>query len=133
MTQQKSTGTGLQENVAGLLCYVLGWVTGILFLILEPNNKFIKFHAVQSIIVFGVIFIIDMIFIWVYVVSLIIGILALILWVFLMYQAYQGKKYMVPIAGVYAEKMASGSSGTSKPPTAPPANPPAGPPGQSAG
>ncbi len=43
------TGTGLQENVAGLLCYVLGWVTGIIFLILENKNRFVRFHAIQSI------------------------------------------------------------------------------------
>jgi len=47
-----STGTGLQQNVAGLLCYVLGWITGIIFLVIEKDNKFIRFHAVQSIVVF---------------------------------------------------------------------------------
>ncbi|MFA5308728.1 MAG: hypothetical protein WC370_04480 [Dehalococcoidales bacterium] len=128
MSQQNSQGTGLQENVAGLLCYVLGWVTGIVFLILEPNRKFVKFHAVQSIIVFGAVTVVDLIFIWVPVVSWIIGVLALILWVFLMYQAYQGKMYKLPIAGVYAEKIASGATGSSNPPAAPPANPPAAPP-----
>jgi uncharacterized membrane protein len=136
MSQQNTQGTGLQENVAGLLCYVLGFITGIIFLILEPNKKFIKFHAVQSIIVFGVIFIIDMIFIWVPVLVWLIWVLALILWVWLMYQAYQGQMWKVPIAGNYAEKIASGSSGASTPPAgpppAPPANPPANPPGSPA-
>jgi len=127
MSQQNTTGTGLQDNVAGLLCYLFWWVSGIVFLILEPKNKFIKFHAVQSIIVFGAIFVLCMIFIWVPVLSWLIWVLALIPWVLLMYQAYQGKKYMVPIAGVYAEKIASGSSGTSSPPPTPPANPPANP------
>jgi uncharacterized membrane protein len=124
MSQQNTQGTGLQDNVAGALCYVLGWITGIVFLILEPNNKFIKFHAVQSIIVFGVVTVIDLIFIWVPVLNWLIWVLALVLWVWLMYQAYQGKKYMFPIAGVYAEKISSGSSGTPKPPANPPANPP---------
>ena len=116
--------TGLTDNVAGALCYVLGWVTGIVFLIMEPNNKFIKFHAVQSIIVFGAVSVVYAILFWVPVLYIIIGIIALLLWIWLMYQAYQGKKYMLPIAGVYAEKFASGQMGTPKPPANPPANPP---------
>ena len=60
-----ATKTGLQENVAGLLCYILGWVTGIIFLILEPENKFVKFHAIQSIIVFGALSIVSAVFGWI--------------------------------------------------------------------
>ena len=48
------TSTGLDENIAGLLCYVLGWVSGIILLLLENENKFVRFHAMQSIIVFGI-------------------------------------------------------------------------------
>ena len=47
----EKTSTGLDENVAGLLCYILGWITGIVFLVIEPDNKFVRFHALQSIIV----------------------------------------------------------------------------------
>ncbi|MEE8194196.1 MAG: hypothetical protein V3T73_01680 [Dehalococcoidales bacterium] len=47
------SSTGLDENVAGLLCYVLGWVGGLVFILIEPENKFVRFHAMQSIIVFG--------------------------------------------------------------------------------
>ena len=43
----EKTSTGLPENVAGLLCYVLGWITGIVFLLIEPGNKFVRFHAFQ--------------------------------------------------------------------------------------
>ena len=56
------TSTGLTENVAGLLCYVLGWVSGIVFLIIEPENKFVRFHAFQSIIVFGLISLVGIVF-----------------------------------------------------------------------
>ena len=49
------TSTGLKENTAGVLCYVLGWVTGIVFLIIEPKNKFVRFHALQSIITFAAV------------------------------------------------------------------------------
>jgi uncharacterized membrane protein len=104
------TSTGLKDNVAGLLCYVLGWISGIVFLILEPNNKIIKFHAIQSIIVFGALTIVTMIFFWIpfigWVISWLIWIFGLILWILLMYRAYQGKKYKLPVAGDLAEKMA---------------------------
>ncbi len=104
------TSTKLEENVASLLCYVLGWVSGIVFLILEPENKTIKFHAFQSILVFGVLFVLAMIFTWIpfigWIIALIIWIAFVILWIVLMVKAYQGEKYKVPIAGDLAEKWA---------------------------
>ena len=102
------TSTGLQENVAGLLCYVLGWVTGIIFLILEPKNKFVRFHAFQSIVVFGTITVASMILTWIpfigWIFGTIIGIAAFILWIVLMVQAAQGLLYKLPWAGDLAEK-----------------------------
>jgi uncharacterized membrane protein len=102
-----SPGTGLKENVASLLCYVLGWVTGIIFLIIEPNNKTIKFHALQSIFVFGALTIINAIFFWVPVLGWIIWVIWFISWIVLMFKAYQGGTWKYPIAGNYAEKMAN--------------------------
>ena len=49
------TSTGLAENVAGLLCYVLGWISGLIFILIEPENKFVRFHAIQSIFVFSIL------------------------------------------------------------------------------
>jgi len=100
------TSTGLTENVAGLLCYVVGWVSGLIFLLIEPDNKFIRFHAFQSIIVFGVISVAEMIFFWVHVLNMIIWLFGLALWVALMVIAYQGRKYKLPWAGNLAEKWA---------------------------
>ena len=54
----EKTSTGLSENVAGLLCYVLGWISGIVFILIEQENKFVRFHAMQSIATFGAITII---------------------------------------------------------------------------
>jgi uncharacterized membrane protein len=105
------TSTGLEENVASLLCYILGWVSGIIFLLLETENKIIRFHAIQSIIVFGIITIVD-IFLWLTpypvdrVLNGILWAIAFILWVVLMYKAYQGEKYKIPVAGDEAEKLA---------------------------
>ncbi len=102
------TSTGLEENVAGLLCYVLGWISGIIFLLIETENKFVRFHAMQSIIVFGVLSIVSFILSWIPHVRWfgggLVGALAFILWVVLMYKAYQGERYKLPWAGDQAEK-----------------------------
>ena len=102
------TSTGLEENVAGLLCYVLGWITGLVFILIEKENKFVRFHAMQSIIVFGILTIANIVLGWIpfigWVLRSIIGIVALVLWIVLMIKAYQGTKYKLPWAGDLAEK-----------------------------
>jgi uncharacterized membrane protein len=108
---------GLSENVAGLLCYVLGWVTGIIFLLID-KRPFVKFHAAQSIVVFGGLTIVRVglgivlstggllgLGLWAAVMGL-IGIVALILWIFLMFKAYQHELFRVPIAAGIAESIA---------------------------
>jgi uncharacterized membrane protein len=104
---KKKTSTGLEENVAGLLCYVLGWVTGIIFLILEKENQTVRFHAIQSIIIFGALTVLDMVFGWIPIINFfvwIFSVIAFILWIILMVTAYQGKKLKIWIAGSIAEK-----------------------------
>lgn len=115
----EKTSTGLNENVAGLLCYVLGWISGVVFIVIEPENKFVRFHAIQSIVTFGVLNVVGFIlrsgFIlnwipvnWIPViggfVSWAISVLGFILWIVLMVKAYQGTKYKLPWAGDFAEK-----------------------------
>jgi len=101
------TSTGIQENVAGLLCYLGWWVTGIIFLILEKENKFVRFHATQSLILFGLIFIIAIIFSpipFLSIIGVIVWIIGVILWIVMMLMAYQGKMYKLPWIGNLAEK-----------------------------
>jgi uncharacterized membrane protein len=104
------TSTGLKENVAGLLCYVLWWVSGIVFLIIEPDNKTIKFHAYQSILAFGAIWVVGMIISWIPVIRFVLGsiiwVIGFILWIAMMLLAYQEKKHKLPWAGNLAEKWA---------------------------
>jgi len=111
MAEKKGkAGTGLEPNVAGLLCYVLGWVSGLVFLLLEKDDKFVRFHAIQSIIVFGAIQVAYFILFWIpiigFVFSWILGALAFVLWIILMIRAYQGEKIKMPVAGDIAEKSA---------------------------
>ncbi len=106
----EKSSTGLDENIAGLLCYVLGWVSGIVFLILDQENKFVKFHALQSIIIFGVLSVLNSLLGWIPVLGLIVGvisgILAFVLWILLMVKANQGERYKIKWAGDYAERWA---------------------------
>src|SRR4030043_743483 len=90
----------LEPNVAGLLCYVGGWISGIIFLLLEQKNKFVRFHAIQSIIVFGALHIAGIILGSIPFIGLffgyIIGVLGIILWIVLMVKAYHYQRYRVP-------------------------------------
>ncbi|MEN8614386.1 DUF4870 domain-containing protein [Dehalogenimonas sp. THU2] len=105
----EKTSTGLQENVAGLLCYLGAWVTGIIFLILEPKNRFVRFHAVQSIVVFGVLSVAGTMLGFIpftgWIMSSFLGVLSFILWIVLMVKAYQGEYYKLPVAGDLAEQL----------------------------
>jgi len=106
----EKSSTGLDENVAGLLCYVLGWVSGLVFFLLEKENKFVRFHAMQSILVFGVIMVASIVLGWIpflgVVFGVLIGVLGFALWIILMIKAYQGVKFKLPWSGNLAEKWA---------------------------
>ena len=104
----EKTSTGLEANVAGLLCYVAGWISGLVFLLIEKDNKFVRFHAIQSIIVFGVLSVASIVLGWIPLLNVVIvpliSVLGLVLWIILMIKAYQGDKYKLPWAGNLAEK-----------------------------
>lgn len=98
----------LDENVAGALSYVLWWVTGLLFYLLEKDNKFVKFHAMQSIITFLACTIVITVARWIpvfgWMLSGLFGLLAFIVWLVLIIKAYQGEKFKLPIIGDLAEQ-----------------------------
>jgi uncharacterized membrane protein len=113
MNEEGSTpksGTGLDSNVAGLLCYVLGWLTGLIFILIEKDDRFVRFHAAQSIVVFGGLTVIAII-IWIFIVAVpalwflypLFIIAELVLWILLMVKAYQGEEFHLPIAGDIAD------------------------------
>lgn len=102
------TSTGLQENVEGLLCYLGGWITGLIFFLIEKDSKFVRFHAVQSIGVSVVLMILG----FIPIVNLFVWILGLVLWILLMVKAYQGKMFKLPVIGDFAEKQANAQQPT---------------------
>jgi uncharacterized membrane protein len=112
---------GLADNVAGALCYVLGWLTGIIFLVIDKRHS-VRFHAAQSIVVFGGLFVIY----WIigamfatsiafgsiglgwtmgYTIFMLLRLVSLVLWIFLMFKAYQGEQFRVPIAANIADSL----------------------------
>jgi uncharacterized membrane protein len=98
---------GLEENIASAATYVLTWVTGIIFILVEKENKTVRFHAWQSILTFLplqiIIYIIGW-FLWMfYFIVWILDLLMLILWLVLIIKAYQGEKFKLPIVGDIAE------------------------------
>ena len=102
------TDTGIKPNVAALLSYVLGFVTGLIFILIEKNNRFVRFHAMQSIVTFGFIFIAQWILSFIPVLGILasglLSMLAVVLWVILMVKAYQGESFKLPVIGELAEK-----------------------------
>jgi uncharacterized membrane protein len=107
MAEEIKTSTGINQNVAGLLCYLGWWITGLIFFLIEKENRFVRFHAMQSIITFGALSALSMVlsfipFFWI--LLPIVGILQLILWVILMVKAYQGEMFKLPVVGEMAEK-----------------------------
>ena len=104
------SSTGIQPNVAALLSYVLGWITGLVFYLIEKENKFVRFHAFQSIVVFGGFTVLTIVLTLIPVVGWMLLPVAyigeLVLWVVLLIKAYQGEKFKLPVAGDMAEKNA---------------------------
>ncbi|SFL95322.1 Uncharacterized membrane protein [Gracilibacillus orientalis] len=101
--QQTKTSTGLDQNVAGLLTYVLGFITGIIFLLLEKDNRFVRFHALQSTFIFVALIVVNtvlgMIPLLGWLVSILILPLTAVLWIVLMIKAYQGHYFKLPWIG----------------------------------
>lgn len=122
--KQEKLGTsssGIEPNLAAALSYVLSIITGVIFFVIEKENKYVRFHAMQSIlfgaawivlwIVLGIVSL-GLIFVpiigWIInaVIYLGLGLGGFILWLLLMYKAYQGEKFKLPIIGDIAEKNA---------------------------
>ena len=109
---------GMSQNAAAGTSYVFGWITGLIFFLMEKQNRFVRFHAMQSILFFGGVSILGII---VRVIISIIpalgvalgclwGLVALasvIVWVILMVNGYQGKYFKLPVVGDYAERYAN--------------------------
>lgn len=102
----EKTKTGLPRNTAAALSYVLGPITGVIFYVLE-KDPFVRFHAMQSIVVLGGLIVLQ----WIFGITIVLlpivpllSILGFILWLVLIYKAWQGDEWEVPVVGEYARK-----------------------------
>ena len=124
------SSTGLDENIAALLTYIFGWVSGLIFFLIEKDSKLVRFHAMQSIL-FNVIVAIIVFIGWIITAVLVVilaqiadamgaiaGLLATLIWlvlaigllitfIMLLVRAYQGKFFKLPFIGDMAEKFAN--------------------------
>jgi uncharacterized membrane protein len=118
----QSAQPGMSENVAALLAYVLGWITGIIFLLID-KRPFVRFHAAQSIVVFGGLHLIQFVLALAFGAGVwmtggfgafglgralygLISLVSFVLWILLMVKAYQREKFEVPIAAGIAKSLA---------------------------
>jgi len=117
------TSTGLDPNVSGALAYLLGPITGVIFLVLEKNSSYVRFHAAQSIGVWVTLFVVAIVLsvvstilaaipvigwiiglLWL-LLSLLFGLAGLLLWLFLMYKGYSGEEWEFPWVGRQARQI----------------------------
>lgn len=96
--------TGLPKNTAAALSYVLGWITGIVFLLIE-KDKFVRFHAAQSVVVFGILTVLVLIPGIGWVIAPLAWIVGFVLWLVLIFKAYQGEEFKLPWIGDLAKKL----------------------------
>lgn len=96
------------ENLMAAAAYLLGWVTGLIFLLIEKDSKYVRFHAMQSLILFGgahiVMIVLGLIPILGWVVGSLLGLAVFVLWIVCMWKAFQGETFKVPYVGELAEK-----------------------------
>ena len=104
----RKTSLGMDENVEGLLAYLLWWLTGIILLLLEKESYFVRFHAMQSTVTFLFFTIAIKVFqiipIIGWLIAYLLSLLAIIAWIVGMLKAYQGELYKFPIFGDLAEQ-----------------------------
>jgi len=129
-TEQAKSSTGLDENVAALLSYVFGWISGLIFFLIEKDSRLVRFHAMQSLlfnILVGVLFFVLWIvqFVLLMIVSqisgtlstlfglvlvlvwVVLGIGVVVGWVMCLIKAYQKQYFKLPIIGNFAEKFSA--------------------------
>lgn len=103
------SSTGLNRNLAAALTYLAGFITGIVFLVIEKNSRFVRFHAMQSTVFFVAVLIVSIVInsiplLGAFLYAFLLFPAVLIIWLVLMFKAYSGEMFKLPVAGDFAEK-----------------------------
>jgi uncharacterized membrane protein len=101
---EKTSIMGLDANLAAALSYLVGFISGLIVLVLEKENRFVRFHALQSTLLFAGIVVFDILLQLVPLLGALLVIFVVIpvsaiLWLLLMFKAYQGEEFKLPIVG----------------------------------
>jgi len=107
MKHSEKTVSGIDANVAAALSYLVGFVTGIIFLFVEKENRFVRFHAMQSTLFFLAVVAIDVLLQIIPLIGFLVVVFVVIpasalVWLLMMYKAYQGEEYKLPLVGQWA-------------------------------
>jgi len=117
--QYGESSMGMEPKTAAGLSYIAGWVTGLIFFLVEKKNRFVRFHAMQSILFFGGASILDVVLrfaggfapaflgLGFYCLAGIVGLIAFVGWIVLMINGFQGKYFKLPVIGDMAERYAN--------------------------
>jgi uncharacterized membrane protein len=100
-------GSELKKTTSAALSYLLGPITGILFLLIE-KDPFVKFHAMQSIVVFAGLFVVQAILgltVILLPIAMLLNVVGFVLWLVLIYKAWQGERWEVPVLGKFATQL----------------------------
>ena len=103
------SSTGLDENIAALLSYVFGWLSGLIFFLIEKDSRLVRFHAMQSTATFLGVLVLNLIVLslpligFALSVVFVVGVIAL--WAFLIIKAFRGERYKLPYVGDFAEQL----------------------------
>ncbi|MFA5334136.1 MAG: DUF4870 domain-containing protein [Candidatus Omnitrophota bacterium] len=104
------TTVGMDANLAAALSYVFGWVSGLIFFLIEKENKFLRFHAMQSIL-FAASWTVILIVLGITVVGAflipIVGLIFFVVWIVLIIKSFSGEQFKLPVIGDMAEKYSS--------------------------
>lgn len=128
--QTTKSSTGLDENLAALLSYIFGWVSGLIFFLMEKDSRLVRFHAMQSIL-FNVLTFVLVFVVWILtfvlwvvgaaigdIFGMIVGILSfliwavfgaaiLVAWILCLVKAFQSQYFKLPVIGNFAEKFSA--------------------------
>ena len=106
-TAHERSSLGMEANVAALLSYVLGIVSGLIFFLLEKRSAFVRFHAMQAILFSAALFVLSLVVSFSSLLSLLVSLAGVILWIILMVKAYRGEQWKLPVLGDVAERRAT--------------------------